>query len=130
MASENALRVHCMLKLASRVQGRDSATYSFCACCALQVNAGGMWEHWCEFRATLDATRPAEPVSISSEQAAAAPTAAAGSKPGKGVKSSSSVSSKDAAAAAAVCGERYRLAGMDVDSTRALPTKGKVSQPD
>jgi hypothetical protein len=85
-----------------------------------------MWEHWCEFRATLDASRPAEPVTISSEQAAAAAAAAAGSKPGKtgSSRSSGSASSKDAAAA--VCGKRYRLAAMEMDSTRALPTKGKV----
>jgi hypothetical protein len=97
----------------------------------LQVNAGGLWEHWCEFSATLDASKAAEPVSISSEQAAAAAAAAAGSKPSKAANSSSSSSSNGGskgagAATPAVCGKRYRLAGMEIDSTRALPTKGKV----
>jgi hypothetical protein len=92
----------------------------------LQVNAGGLWEHWCEFSATLDASKAAEPVSISSEQAAAAAAAAAGSKLPKAANSSSTESSKGVAIPA-VCGKRYRLAGMNADSTRALPTKGKVS---
>lgn len=79
----------------------------------LQVHAGGLWEPWCEFSASLDPTKPSEPVSISPGDTAAAV--------GNGSSGSSSSS-----AGVTIHGHRYRLTAMQEVDTRALPTKGKV----
>jgi hypothetical protein len=89
------------------------------AMAAPQVHAGGLWEHWCEFRAAIDACRPADAVTISTDGAAG------GGKPARSSSSGGSGGS-GGSGAGVIHGRRYRLAPMHADGTRALPTKGKV----
>jgi hypothetical protein len=79
--------------------------------CRMQVGSGGLWEPWCEFSASLDPAKPSEPVSISA---------------GDSSSSSSKATTSSSRGGMTVNGCRYRLAALQEDDTRALPTKGKV----
>ncbi len=100
-----------------------------------------MWEPWCEFVASIDASRAAEPISViiqeqqqaatgassSSSSSAAAATIRPGTVGGAGIADASAP--RDAAGAmpaGSVSGRRFRLAPIDAAATRALPTRGKV----
>jgi hypothetical protein len=96
----------------SVLRGHTDAHTRFMPTTHAQVHAGGLWEPWCEFTVGVDASKPADPVTIST-----AGTASSGSSSSKG---------GGACVGAAIHGRRYRLAAIDADSTRALPTKGKV----
>jgi hypothetical protein len=89
-------------------------TAAAAAAAAMQVHAGGLWEPWCEFSASLDPAKPSEPVSISTADSSS---------------SSSNSSSSNGGAGVTIHGRRYRLAALQEDDTRALPTKGKVGAP-
>ena len=68
--------------------------------------SGGLWEPWCEFSASVDGSKPSDPVSISTGD--------------------SSSSSSGGAGGVTIHGRRYRLATLQEGDSRALPTKGKV----
>lgn len=83
----------------------------------MQVHAGGLWEPWCEFTASLDPAKPSEPVSISTGDSTAG---------GSGSSSAASSGSSTGVAGITMHGRRYRLTALQEGGTRALPTKGKV----
>lgn len=99
-----------------------------CLCCSsgCQVYAGGLWEPWCEFTASLDAAKPSEPVSISIADSSGGSSSSSGSSKSK-MAAGSSACSTNSSSGAAVHGRRYRLMALSEANTRALPTKGKVS---
>jgi hypothetical protein len=74
------------------------------------VYSGGLWEPWCEFSASVDGSKPSDPVSISTADSS----------------SSSSSSSSSGAGGVTIHGRRYRLATLQEGDSQALPTKGKV----
>lgn len=78
----------------------------------LQVHSGGLWEPWCEFSASVDTSKPSDPVSISTGDSTAS--------------NAGSSSSSSEAGGVTIHGRRYRLAALQEGDTRALPTKGKV----
>lgn len=85
--------------------------------------AGGLWEPWCEFTASLDAAKPSEPVSISlADSLAGSSSSSSKSKTAAGSSACSTSGSSGA-----IHGRRYRLMALSEANTRVLPTKGKVS---
>eukprot|EP00879_Flechtneria_rotunda_P023002 GHRR01024313.1.p1 GENE.GHRR01024313.1~~GHRR01024313.1.p1 ORF type:complete len:665 (+),score=279.07 GHRR01024313.1:673-2667(+) len=92
--------------------------------CSRQLHAGGMWEHWCDITLAIDASKPSEIVSISTQQQTALSSKPTSSQGNNGSKAGTKANGNGATS---VHGLRYRLQPSDPESMRALPMKGKVA---
>eukprot|EP00879_Flechtneria_rotunda_P025512 GHRR01027113.1.p1 GENE.GHRR01027113.1~~GHRR01027113.1.p1 ORF type:complete len:191 (+),score=94.22 GHRR01027113.1:265-837(+) len=83
-----------------------------------------MWEHWCDITLAIDASKPSEIVSISTQQQTALSSKPTSSQGNNGSKAGTKANGNGATS---VHGLRYRLQPSDPESMRALPMKGKVA---